>query len=177
MDDACIKFSRAFYQALFSECKTPCESFNIAQQTLSISPGLEGQSALFIMKTNRPKMKKNFGFGGGGVFGKDKKQSQIEEEHKCKNHRLLRGKVNRVDKNRPMIRFINNLPSKPEPFVGRNQDVRQVLKILREGYRLITLTGEPGIGKTAVAKAVVHYLKDRDEELIKNGASFLNIIQ
>jgi hypothetical protein len=36
---------------LFNECKTPCESFNIAQQTLSISQGLEGQSALFIMKT------------------------------------------------------------------------------------------------------------------------------
>jgi hypothetical protein len=51
MDEACIKFSSAFYQALFSECKTPCESFNIAQQTLSISQGLEGQSALFIMKT------------------------------------------------------------------------------------------------------------------------------
>lgn len=43
-------------------------------------------------------------------------------------------------------------------------------------YRLVTITGEPGIGKTSVAKAAIHYLKDRDEELIKNGVSFLNVV-
>ena len=154
MDEACIKFSSAFYQALFSELKTPCESFNIAQQTLSISQGLEGQSALFIMKT----------------------KNSIEEIHTCNNFILFKGDVTRVDKSKTGIRFTNNLPSKPEPFVGRNQDVRQVLKLLKEGKRLVTITGEPGIGKTAVAKAVIHYLKSRDEELIKNGVTFLNII-
>lgn len=60
MDEACIKFSSAFYQALFSECKSPCESFGIAQQTLSISQGLEGQSGLFKIWT----------------------QNSIKEEHK-----------------------------------------------------------------------------------------------
>lgn len=77
--------------------------------------------------------------------------------------------VNNVDKIKTGVRFTSNLPSKPEPFVGRNQDVRQVLKYLKDGHRLVTITGEPGIGKTAVAKAVVHYLKSRDEELIKHG--------
>jgi len=147
MDEACIKFSCAFYQALFSELKTPCEAFNIAQQTLSISQGLEGQSALFIMKT----------------------RNSVEEEHKCTNFILFAGTINRVDILRTGIRFIKNLPPKPEPFVGRNQDVRQILKMLKEGKRLITVTGEPGIGKTTVAHALIHYLRARDEELITNG--------
>lgn len=69
---------------------------------------------------------------------------------------------------------MKNLPSKPAPFVGRNQDVRRVLQILKEGKRLITITGEPGIGKTTVAHAVIHYLKERNEELIKNGVVFLS---
>jgi len=154
MDEACIKFSRSFYQALFSECRTPCESFNIAQQTLSISQGLEGQSALFIMKT----------------------RNSIKEEHKCGNFTLFRGKSCRVDKYTKGIRLINNLPTRPEPFIGRNNDVRQVLQHLKKGNRLVTITGEPGIGKTAVSKAVVHYLKERDDELVKNGIVFLNVV-
>lgn len=54
--------------------------------------------------------------------------------------------------------------------------MRQVLKYLKDGHRLVTITGEPGIGKTAVAKAVVHYLKSRDEELIKHGVLFLAMV-
>lgn len=88
---------------------------------------------------------------------------------------LFRGKTTRVDKHMSKIRIVGNLPSKVEPFIGRNEDVRKVLEIIRK-YRLVTITGEPGIGKTSVAKAVIHYLKDRDEELIKNGISFLNVV-
>ncbi|CAI2358952.1 unnamed protein product [Moneuplotes crassus] len=152
MDEACIKFSSVFYQALFNELRTPCEAYNIAQQTLSISQGLEGQSALFIMKT----------------------RNSIEEQHCCRSHILYKGVTSRVDKLRTGIRFVKNLPSKPCPFVGRNQDVREVLQILKLGKRIITITGEPGIGKTTVAYAVIHYLIERDEELIKNGVVFLN---
>ncbi|CAI2386019.1 unnamed protein product [Moneuplotes crassus] len=152
MDEACIKFSSAFYQALFSELRTPCEAYNIAQQTLSISQGLEGQSALFIMKTT----------------------NSINEPHSCHNFILYKGVTNRIDKLSKGICFMKNLPTKPAPFVGRNQDVRRVLQILKEGKRLITITGEPGIGKTTVAHAVIHYLKERNEELIKNGVVFLS---
>ena len=152
MDEACIKFSRAFYQALFSDCKTPWESFNIAQQTLSISKGLEGQSALFVMRTS----------------------NSVEEEHKWNSFVLFRGKSNKVNRD-SKVRFTGNLPSKVEPFIGRNEDVRTVMLLIQK-FRLVTITGEPGIGKTSVAKAVIHYLKDRDEELIKNGVSFLNVV-
>lgn len=104
-----------------------------------------------------------------------KTRNSIKEEHKCGNFVLFRGKPTKVDKINRGIRLGNNLPSKPDPFVGRNQDVRLVLEHLKKGNRLVTITGEPGIGKTSVAKAVVHYLKDRDDELVKNGIVFLNV--
>lgn len=42
--------------------------------------------------------------------------------------------------------------------------------------RLVTLTGEPGIGKTAVAKFIANYIKSRKGEFLKNGVLFLNAI-
>lgn len=105
-----------------------------------------------------------------------KTRNSLEEEHKCNGFILYQGVVTRIDKQKEEIRFVKNLPPKPEPFVGRNNDVRDVLKVLKEGKRLITITGEPGIGKTTIAHAVIHYLKSRDEELIKNGVIFLSCI-
>lgn len=42
--------------------------------------------------------------------------------------------------------------------------------------RLITLTGEPGIGKTTVAKFIANYIISRKAEFIRNGVIFLNVI-
>lgn len=153
-DAACIKFSSAFYTALFSEGKTPCESFNIAQQTLSITQNLEGQSALFILKT----------------------KSTRETEHKCNSIVILNGPSrNEQEKVKPEPRLTKNIPAAVESFVGRNYDVCLVLRELQK-TRLITLTGEPGIGKTSVAKYIANYIKSRKGEFIKNGVLFLNVI-
>lgn len=51
----------------------------------------------------------------------------------------------------------------------------QVLRELQK-TRLITLTGEPGIGKTSLAKFIANYIKGRKGEFIKNGVMFLNVI-
>lgn len=53
LDEACIQFSNSFYDALFIDKKTPCEAFNIANQMISISKGLESQNGLFSMKMIR----------------------------------------------------------------------------------------------------------------------------
>lgn len=50
-----------------------------------------------------------------------------------------------------------------------------VLRKLK-ALRLVTLTGEPGIGKTSVAKFIANYIKSRKGEFIKNGVMFLNVI-
>lgn len=100
-DAACIQFSSAFYTALFSEGKSPCESFNIAQQTLSIMQNLEGQSALFLLKTKS-------------------KPSQV---HECNPFIVLNGPIVKKQKTSHEIRLFKNIPAPAESFVGRNQDV------------------------------------------------------
>lgn len=44
----------------------------------------------------------------------------------------------------------NNLPTQPTSFVGRDQDLAEVTKLVR-GARLVTLTGVGGAGKTRLA--------------------------
>ena len=51
MDDACICFSKSFYDSLFNDKRTPCEAFHFASQMLSLSKGLETQSSFFVLKT------------------------------------------------------------------------------------------------------------------------------
>lgn len=97
-DEACIKFSNAFYTSLFTEGRTPCESFNIAQQTLSISQNLEGQSALFLLKT----------------------KSTFDTEHKCHSYCVKNGVPVRVEHNeKAKIRLVKNIPPSVESFIGR----------------------------------------------------------
>lgn len=59
--------------------------------------------------------------------------------------------------------------------MGRNEDVRDVLEALNKN-RLVTITGEPGIGKTSVAKAVIHYINDRNIEGTNKALAFLNVV-
>lgn len=100
-DAACIKFSSAFYNALFSEGKTPCESFNIAQQSLSITQNLEGQSALFILKT----------------------KSTLSKKHECKSIMLYKGPQTKKIESANELRLCKNIPVAVESFIGRNYDI------------------------------------------------------
>ncbi|HEX7603817.1 MAG TPA: AAA family ATPase, partial [Polyangiaceae bacterium] len=45
-------------------------------------------------------------------------------------------------------------------IVGREADLRAVERLFEEGARVVTLHGPSGIGKTALAKAVVARLED-----------------
>ena len=51
-----------------------------------------------------------------------------------------------------------NLPERVSEFIGREDEVREVLSLVAS-RRLVTLTGPGGIGKTRLALAVAHELK------------------
>ena len=51
-----------------------------------------------------------------------------------------------------------NLPAPSTSFVGREQELAQVVELLRE-HRLVTLTGPPGVGKSRLALEVARALE------------------
>jgi Cdc6-like AAA superfamily ATPase len=73
------------------------------------------------------------------------------------------------------MRLSFNLPKVADFFEGRNEDVKNVLFLLKK-YRLVTITGEPGIGKTYIAKKVADYVAKRNGDFLKNGVMFMNVI-
>ena len=55
----------------------------------------------------------------------------------------------------------HNLPSQLTPFFGREQEITNILTHLnQDGYRLLTIIGAGGIGKTRLALAVAHAILD-----------------
>ena len=61
------------------------------------------------------------------------------------------------------------LPAPSTALVGRDREVEHVLELFREGARLVTVLGAPGIGKTRLAIEVALRL----EEALEAGACFV----
>jgi predicted ATPase/class 3 adenylate cyclase/DNA-binding CsgD family transcriptional regulator len=73
---------------------------------------------------------------------------------------------------RTLDNYPNNLPVQPTPFIGREQEVAAVGRLLRRaGIRLLTLTGPGGIGKTRLALQVAAELI----EVFPAGVYFVNL--
>ena len=68
----------------------------------------------------------------------------------------------------------NNLPAQDPKFVGRRQEIHQVVKVLAESdNRCIALHGMGGMGKTALAKAIGNWLHERDR--YRDGVWLINL--
>ncbi|HEY6069028.1 MAG TPA: adenylate/guanylate cyclase domain-containing protein, partial [Gaiellaceae bacterium] len=65
-----------------------------------------------------------------------------------------------------------NLPTQPNPLIGRDSEVRAILELLRaDGVRLLTLTGSGGTGKTRLALQVSAELLDE----LRSGVFFVSL--
>lgn len=65
-----------------------------------------------------------------------------------------------------------NLPDEPTSFIGRQEEIAAVISLLRRpGFRLVTLTGPGGIGKTRLALQVAERLRDG----FRDGVCFVSL--
>lgn len=71
------------------------------------------------------------------------------------------------------IRTRRRLPAPATPLVGRKAELAELAALLREGSRLVTLTGAGGIGKTRLALAAGHDLA----EAFPDGVNFVDLSQ
>jgi predicted ATPase/DNA-binding SARP family transcriptional activator len=62
------------------------------------------------------------------------------------------------------LRARRRLPAAPSDLVGRRREVTDVVALLRDGSRLVTLTGPGGTGKTRIALQAAHELAERFED-------------
>ena len=68
----------------------------------------------------------------------------------------------------------NNLPPVVSSFVGRAIDMRHIInQLMDSGVRLLVLTGNSGIGKTATALMVARYFCDR--RMFRGGIFFVDV--
>ncbi len=66
-----------------------------------------------------------------------------------------------------------NIPRDDPNFVGRKQEIHQVIRVLVSDKRCIALDGMGGIGKTALAYAIGQWLHERNR--YKDGVWFISL--
>ena len=71
----------------------------------------------------------------------------------------------------PEVRARRRLPAPATPLIGRRREVEEVAALLRDGVRLVTLTGPGGTGKTRLAIQTAHELA----ETFRDGAVFVGL--
>jgi len=56
---------------------------------------------------------------------------------------------------------VGNLPTELAPFVGRKREIRDLVRLIFAGRRLVTITGPGGIGKSRLSLEVAHRVTGR----------------
>ncbi|KAG3022702.1 hypothetical protein PC121_g8332 [Phytophthora cactorum] len=139
LDRKAMEFAKAFYTALFAG-HSVAKSFQIGRVQADIAVASNGS-------TGRPSEFKLLGNGdhNDALFRDVPVGDCVETDM---GGRRGNGTVNECD-------------AVAEVFVGRSLEVHQVYKSLVEGARLVSITGERGVGKTEVALQCAQYAAER----------------
>jgi hypothetical protein len=154
-DSASVVFTKDFYRALLNG-KTVENAFNIGRQAVNSSPYVneaERESKKFILlPENEPH--------DAIIFSRKEVQGWSATKH------CVYGSSGHLS---PGSKHTH---SPPLIFEGRQVDVyRVILQISRN--HLVTLVGEEGIGKTAIADAACTYMADRRMPWLEDGIVYL----
>ena len=67
----------------------------------------------------------------------------------------------------PVHETASHIPSSPGPLIGRDMELAEIIRLIQEPHcRLLTLTGQGGIGKTQLAKHVASFLVDSNQHAV-----------
>ena len=137
-DVASLRFSKVFYETLFVKNYNVCTSFKIAKE--EVSKVINASEACKFLLLIQP----------------DAKTGSIEK-HICYSLTDFKeGKLSSMDK----IPIFDSIPSNVEGFIGRQQEMFEIIDLLEES-RLVSILGPPGIGKTSISRNLGNYLRDR----------------
>jgi hypothetical protein len=150
LDCAANVFTRAFYLSL-AVGDSVRQAFDIGRQAVAASPYAEygdDEEEKFILLPEGP------GLHDEPIFLADPVPKWPTQAAAAAMAAQGGGAPGRLSQ-------MSHLPRPPEDFEGRERDMYNVIKVLNT-RRLVTLVGEQGIGKTAVASAVALYLRERN---------------
>lgn len=68
---------------------------------------------------------------------------------------------------------IFKVPPKVEPFVARTSDMFDIMRLLKDGTKVINVFGFPGLGKSSIVRNVTNYVAERS--LFPDGVLYLNL--
>jgi predicted ATPase/DNA-binding SARP family transcriptional activator len=73
-------------------------------------------------------------------------------------------------------RKVHGLPSYPSPFIGREKELQEIARLLQEpAYRLLTLLGPGGSGKTRLALQAANRFNGSTGEHFQDGIYFISL--
>ncbi|MEH1880194.1 MULTISPECIES: SUMF1/EgtB/PvdO family nonheme iron enzyme [unclassified Nostoc] len=157
LDVAARCFSRRLYQALFNQDSVG-NSFLLSRNAVKLDDKL---IKLFNSQTFQQGVNFDEAFKFRLLPQTDHNQSLIIEP--ADSHQVIYPQWSNT-----------NIPRKDPNFVGRRQEIHQVVKELVESdKRCIALHGMGGIGKTALAYAIAQWLHERDR--YKDGVWFISL--
>ncbi|MEH2457491.1 SUMF1/EgtB/PvdO family nonheme iron enzyme [Nostoc sp.] len=157
LDVAAQCFSRRLYQALFNQ-DSVADSFLSSRNAVKLDDKLR---KLFNSQTFQQGVNFDQAFQFRLLPQTNHNQSLIIEP--ADSHQVIYPQWSNT-----------NIPRKDPNFVGRRQEIHQVIKELVESdKRCIALHGMGGIGKTALAYAIAQWLHERDR--FQDGVWFISL--
>ena len=163
-DSAAVSFTRAFYLAVLSG-NTVQQSFDIAREALKASPFvadslLEGEKFILLPDGSRDPARGPLMSHDVPVF-----KARPVAAWPAPGQLVFGPRSNNDD-----FETLGSLPQPPLDFEGREIDMHRTITTVL-ARRLVSLVGDEGAGKSALAAAVCTYMADRG--MFENGVVFV----
>ncbi|CDW72615.1 UNKNOWN [Stylonychia lemnae] len=146
LDEVAVKFSRIFYQLVFTSSKTICEAFDIAKKDVLSNFNKKESEKFLIYK---------------------------DDNHDCE---IIYSEMNKGGANRNQIYpKLSVIPSQVEPFISRNGDQFELISILNlENVQVVQVFALPGMEKIPIRDELIdmkqiYELDDYTESLVADG--------